>query len=275
MDVTAHRTINRQSHAIGFLAIVDERPDERHWMTAIEFAQRAVSDFGVVWEGVCALSFVVSGNARRLPLVVSYLAYQCLTDALLLVIGQTNDFWPALVVTTYAGYILEALAVSEVVYLLFANSVAGKTSLRWWIGSCIIFSGLAAILMTHVQSYRDFGTAEQKLLLIDQGVSIFRVLIFLAVLPFLRSRTAGHNAVVARVILVFSTYAFCALFNQVLNEVAPKLALPAGTFEWGNCACGFIWVVLLVVLSWQVLHCIAASREPRATSNALTLDESH
>jgi uncharacterized membrane protein YidH (DUF202 family) len=228
-------------------------------MTAIGVAQQIVSSSGVAAEGLCALSFFVTGNARRLPFVVSFLAYQCMTDALLLVMEPRFNIWPALVATTYLGYLMEALAISELVYRLFSNSGTKVTPLqKWVIGFCVVFFAIASSGMTYLRSYSDFGSAQQRFLHIDQGVSIYRVLVFLVILLFLRSRASGNNTLVARVILAFATYAFCGLLSQVLGEAAPMLALPAGTFEWTNCACGFVWVLLLIALSWQVLHCPVA-----------------
>lgn len=238
-------------------------------MTAIEVAQQIVSNSGAAAEGLCALSFFVTGNARRLPFVVSLLAYQCLTDALLLIMEPRFNIWPALVATTYLGYLMEALAISELVYRLFRNSGTRVALLqKWAVGCCVVFFAMASFAMTYFRSYSDFGSAQQRFLHIDQGVSIYRVLIFLMILPFLRSRASASNTLVVRVIFAFAAYAFCGLLNQVLGEAAPALALPAGTFEWTNCACGFIWVLLLIVLSWQVLHCIAARGELQQTIKA-------
>jgi|HubBroStandDraft_5_1064220.scaffolds.fasta_scaffold05610_2 hypothetical protein len=238
-------------------------------MTAIEVAQQIVANSGAAMEALCALSFFVTGNARRLPFVVSFLVYQCLTDALLLFMEPKFNIWPALVATTYLGYLIEALAISELVYRLFHNAGARVTLLhKWAIGFCLLFFAMASFLMTYLRSYSDFGSAQQRFLHIDQGVSIYRVLIFLAILPFLRSRSSGSNTVVARVIFAFAVYAFCGLLSQVLGEAAPALRLPAGTFEWTNCACGFIWVLLLIVLSWQVLHCITARGKLQQTIKA-------
>lgn len=239
-------------------------------MTLIEVAQQVVANSGVAAEGLCALAFIATGNARRLPLVVSYLAYQCLTDAwLLFIMGQKINIWPALVATTYIGYLMEAMAITELVYRLFRNSGTVLAPIqKWAIGFCVIFFAAASFLMTYFRSYSDFGSAQQRFLHIDQGVSIFRVLIFLAILPLLRSRASGSNAIVARVIFAFAVYAFCGLLNQVADEAAPALGLPAGTFAWTNCACGFIWVLLLVMLSWQVLHCVQAPSQLRQSIKA-------
>lgn len=235
-------------------------------MTAIEVAQQIVSGSGVLAEALCTLAFLVTGNARRLPFVVSFFMYQCLTDALLLIMEPRFDIWPTLVTTTYLGYLMEALAISELVYRLIQNAGEQITLLhKWIIGFYALFLAIASILMIYLRSYSDFASAQQRFLHIDQGVSIYRVLIFLMILPFLRARSSGSNTVVARVILVFAAYAFCGLLSQVLGEAAPVLRLPAGTFEWTNCACGFIWVLLLIVLSWQVLHCMADRAELRQT----------
>jgi hypothetical protein len=238
-------------------------------MTAIAIAQQAVSDTGVVCEGLCALSLLVTGNARRLPFVFIYLGYQCLSDASLLMMSEKTDIWPALAATTYIGYLVEALAIWELAYRLFHDSTPRLTPLKRRIfGLGVIVSALAAALLTYLHGYSDFASAQQRLLLVDEGVSIFRVLIFLMILPFLRSRSSGRNVVVARVIFAFAVYAFCGLLNQIVDESAPSLALPAGTFEWANCICGSIWVVLLIVLSWQVLHCVAASPKLQQASRA-------
>jgi len=229
-------------------------------MTTFDIAQQVLSIAGLASEGLCALSFVVSGKVRSLPLVFCYLTYLFVSDSVLILIARTSDIWPVLVITTYIGYLVEAAAVWELACRLLRNSGSGATSLKWRLTAlCCVLSALAAYLMTDMQSYSDFGSAEQNFLRVDLAVSILRVLAFIAILVFLRLESSGPNAVTSRVISVFAAYAICAMLEHVLNELAPRLKLPAGTFSVSECVCGYMWVFLLCILIWQVLRPVAAS----------------
>jgi hypothetical protein len=229
-------------------------------MSTFRIAEQLLPAVGLAVEGICVLSFVVSRTFRRLPFVFSFLVYLFVTDAILIRLAHISDNWLALVVTTYIGYLVEAAAVWELAYQLLRNSGSGATSIKWRIAAlCCVLSALGAYLLTNLQSYSNFGFDEQRYLHVDLTVSILRVLIFIAILMFLRLESSGPNAVTTRVVLAFAAYAVCIMLWHVLNELAPALNLPPITFEFSECVCSYVWVLLLFILTWQILRPITAS----------------
>lgn len=222
-------------------------------MTPLEVATQTLTFIGTAAEGVCALSFLVSGRVRRLPAVFCYIAYLFASDLALILIGLKVDIWSALVITTQLGYVLEGVAIWELASNLIHASRGGSSPLKWWLaGLCTTASAVGAMSLTYLSSYDDFGSSERHFFQVDQTVCIFRVLIFLAILAFLRLSHTGSRALPSRIVVLFAIYAVCALLKQIVDELAPKLRLPAGTFQGGEVVCGAVWALQMVALAWHI-----------------------
>lgn len=223
-------------------------------MTTLDFATRGLALSGLAVEGLCVLSFVTAGKIRTLPLVFSFLAYLFFSDAGLILVAQTSASWPALLITTYISYFFEIAAIWELACrtVLDLRWETVRTKLRFaalWFALFV----LAAFLLTNLRSYGDFNVAERNFLTVDLSASIFRALVFGAILGFTRRDVWFRNVLVARVTLLFAAYAICDLIMHVFNELDPWLRFPAAAFETSQCVCGYVWVFLLLVLVWQLL----------------------
>jgi hypothetical protein len=239
-------------------------------MTALDTAKQVLLVGGLASEGLCALAFLVTGKVRNLPLVFSFIAYLFLSDASLILIAQHSDVWAALVITTYVGYLFEAAAVWELAWKLGGTVGKEEPSLKWrYAGIFAIFCALATALITDIHSYNDFGSTAQTFLNVDQAVSIFRVLVLLAILLFMRLEISGPKALPSRTILAFTTYAVCGSVKHALNELAPRMQFPSGTFAVSECVCGFVWVLLLLVLTWQLFRPVPESSDSAKSSEML------
>jgi hypothetical protein len=238
-------------------------------MMTVEIATHTLAITGLTAEGLCVASFLIRGKVQSLPLVFSYLAYLFTSDALLILLVPKSDSWPALVITTRIGYFLEFAAVLELAYNLLedTHAVQGLRGIRITaIWSVVLMS--AAILIINLQSYGDFGASEQSFLQFDLFVSILRALAIIAIMMFLGLRASGPKAFPSLVTLVFAAYAICDLVKHIVNELDPWLQLPPNTFEFNECACGFIWVFLMAMLSWKMLWPLNyLGADPRLTAS--------
>jgi hypothetical protein len=224
-------------------------------MTSLEVTTQVLTFIGTAAEGICVSSFLISGKVRRLPVVFCYISYLFVSDVALILLGLRTDIWPALVITTQFGYLVEGAAIWELASNLIRASPGGATPLKWWIaGVCTITSAIGAISFTYLRSYSDFGSPEQRFFHTDQTVCIFRVLILLAILVFLRLDHAGHSALPSHTTILFAAYAVCALLKQVVDELAPRLKLPKGTFQSGEIVCGCVWGLQMITLSWELFR---------------------
>jgi hypothetical protein len=224
-------------------------------MTGLEFTTQLLAITGVGTEGVCALLFVSAGKVRKLPLVFAFLAYLTVSDASLIVIARREDVWPALMLTTYIGYFIEAAAVWEVAWKLIDTS--GKYFGRYRLRALTFCCGMLLIgsyLMTNMMSYKGFGAAEQTFLHIDMWISIYRVLVFIAMFAFLRIDSSRQNGLTTRIAIMFAAYASFALLRHGFDELAPKLKIPVESFVIADCTCGFIWILLLFGICWYLFR---------------------
>lgn len=233
-------------------------------MKTLDFAAEALSILGVGVEGLCGLFFVLSGKVRKLPLVSSFVAYLFVSDAFLVLFVRRSDIWPMLEATSYIGYIFEAMALWELARLLLGSFGIGATVRKWQIISlfCIVGS-FAAYLMTNMQSYIEYGSAEQRFLHIDLAVSIFRVLALIVIVFLLQFDDSEDHLLITRVTLVFAAYAVCVMLKDILDELVPRLGLPGETYEINDCVCGYVWVLLLFFLIWHIIHTLP----PRSASS--------
>jgi len=224
-------------------------------MTALSFATRALVYAGLAAEGICVLSFVITGKAKHLPLVFSFLAYLFISDATLLFLVPQSQSWPALVITTYIGYFLEIAAIWELASIAALNSRWGATAKRLRVGSLwLAFLVPGTLLLAHTNGYENFGLEEGHFLRVDVYASIFRVLAFITILCFRRRGDRAHYALAIRATLVFAAYAICSLMMHVFNQLDRWLSFPVDAFEISECVCGYVWIVLLSVLTWQIFR---------------------
>src|ERR1700676_4611881 len=133
-------------------------------MTALDFTARALSIGGLAVESLCAISFALARKVGSLPFVFFFLIYMSLSYAMLLIIAETRDVWPALVFTTYIGYFFEAAAVWELVCHLLKTSAAVRDSHKVRIAVLFILCGVVTLLMTNLHSFEYLGVNEQQFL---------------------------------------------------------------------------------------------------------------
>jgi hypothetical protein len=123
--------------------------------------------------------------------------------------------------------------------------------------------------MTNMQSYIEYGSAEQRFLHVDLTVSIFRVLVLIPIVFLLHFDDSEDHVLVNRVTLVFAAYAVCVMLKDILDELVPRLGLPVETYQTNDCVCGYVWVFLLLSLIWHMIHTLpprSVSSKSRAAS---------
>jgi len=230
----------------------------------LDFATRALVYAGLVAEGICVASLVFTGKAKQLPLVFSFLAYLFISDAALLFVVPKSQSWPALVITTYIGYFLEVAAIWELASIAALTSRWEATSKRLRVGSLwLAFLVLGTLLLANTNGYRNFGVEEGTFLRVDVSASIFRVLAFITILWFRRRGNRASYVLAIQATLVFAAYAICSLMMHVFNQLDRWYVFPHDAFQISECSCGYVWIILLSVLTWQILRQSAVRPSPQ------------
>ena len=240
-------------------------------MTALELIVRGLAYAGLVAEGLCVVSFLVTGMARHLPAVFGFLAYLFLSDAFLVAVVPASESWRALVITTYISYLFEAAAITELAVRVALTARLKTASKRVRVTALwCTFLMLATFLMANPRSYGDFGVEEGHFLRVDLTAAIFRALAFVALLVSRRRDKWVHYTLAVRITLLFAVYAIGDLLMHIFNELGPWLRLPGSAFEISECVCGYAWIILLVVITWQVMTHTAPARACLSDSAAGT-----
>jgi len=222
-------------------------------MNVLGLAINTISALGLFAEASCVWLFISKRQVCTLPFVFMFLTYSLCSDLTLVAIGREMDVWPALVITTYIGYLFEAAAVWELAFILLnrSHSAAATHKMRLTVLACALCLPLTYV-MTSMHSYGAFGSTERLFLRIDLTASICRVLTLSVVIAMAGIQASEKNRLATQVTIAFAVYAVCALLKHAFCELSPMWNLPATAFSIADCTCSVVWVTLLANLGWHL-----------------------
>lgn len=215
--------------------------------------QIAIAVVGMIVEATCVLALIVSGNYRRVPFLTIFIIYLFVTDCILQVKGNVDWNWHTYIVTSYVGYLFEAFACYDIwrncgVYR--KDNIRQKTVYGVTVALCFIITTLCVKSVAVGQR----GTSERLFLLIDQGASIMRALLFIVICISLRLKRRPLDGFVRTLITTFALYAVSSLLDHIVAELTSVFHLSPESYAVAGFISEPVWVVLLATLSWRVMN---------------------
>jgi len=222
-------------------------------MAILSSLQFIVAIGGTILEGVCVISLFVTGHVRRLPFVISFLLYLFISDCFLISLQTSGYELPSFLYTTCAGYVFEAAAL----FNLWHEKVVIIGRARWLAMLISVLVALGCVCFSHfgslTKAYDQVLYAQRNLLIIDQVVSIVRILLLLSLFTLRDLQKKRFTGLERLIVLALAVYAIFALLNHVVGGLCSSTQLQTEVFGVTNLISGVVWILLLTLISWRAL----------------------
>jgi hypothetical protein len=213
---------------------------------------------GVMAEITCVSCLFLRRTYRRLPIFVIYMALTTATDAIgtwVYLTSSTNNYWHAFLLANITEDCLEVALIWEMITILWKEAapiMSRRARIAITVGlmaTCVS----VALSSTSIVVYRHVSPGVSAYLQLDLGFGMFRTIMFMLILAFVRILGTRWHRLVAQLATYLGLFYVIDFACQIAHEAIAGTLTQYSHFDAIECCRIGAWTAVVLLIGWHVV----------------------